>query len=448
MKKTTSDQRIDLPISSILILFCFLFSIMPIHAQNFGVGVPNPQEKLDLNGAIRIGNATNANSGTLRYTSANGFEGRHGGNWISLSAGSLLSSTIEYGTSSGQNIFKRKDASVFSGDVTKIWGQNAKPGTNGSGGNLEVAAGWASGLGWNGELLLKGRKIHFYSGPASTMQQKMILNEDGNFGIGTTSPNGLLHVTGDVILETNYVSFGTVSSLSYLTRPNAQSGNGSNTIFRGQNAATGGSGTGGNLSIEAGYGAGSSSNGNVTLGGRTVKFLTGTGLSLFQQAIIDANGNVGIAVTVPTHLLHVNGIARSSQSTWATTSDRRVKKNIQNIESALATIEKFRPVTFEWKEEYATANEGLKDFNYGFVSQEVEQIIPEMVTTVQETYGKTTIEDFKVLNTDALVPLLVKAVQEQQQLIAELKIKTSRLAHLESEIALLKTQNSKELVSK
>jgi FtsZ-binding cell division protein ZapB len=63
----------------------------------------------------------------------------------------------------------------------------------------------------------------------------------------------------------------------------------------------------------------------------------------------------------------------------------------------------------------------LKEMNYGFISQEVEQVIPEMVTQVSETFGETTIEDFRVLNTDALVSLLVKAVQELQAENEELK---------------------------
>jgi Chaperone of endosialidase len=59
----------------IALLGLFLFSISLIQAQNnFGIGIPNPLEKLDVNGGIRLGNSGNSNYGTLRFTSANGLE--------------------------------------------------------------------------------------------------------------------------------------------------------------------------------------------------------------------------------------------------------------------------------------------------------------------------------------------------------------------------------------
>lgn len=122
--------------------------------------------------------------------------------------------------------------------------------------------------------------------------------------------------------------------------------------------------------------------------------------------------------TSPTHLLQVDGVARSTQSTWATSSDRRVKQNVMGISNATKTIMRFRPVTFAWDDTYRAEHTHLHEYNYGFIAQEVEEIIPSMVTTVKEMIGDTVIEDFKVLSTDALIPLLVRTVQEQQDQIA------------------------------
>ena len=139
------------------------------------------------------------------------------------------------------------------------------------------------------------------------------------------------------------------------------------------------------------------------------------------KMIIEAAGDVGIGTTNPTHKLHVNGVARSTQSTWATSSDKRVKQNIKEVESALSIVNKLRPVTFEWIDEYKKTNEGLDSFNYGFIAQEVETIIPEMVSVQKETIGDKVIEDFRTLNVGPLFPILVKAVQEQQKDIQQLK---------------------------
>jgi len=145
----------------------------------------------------------------------------------------------------------------------------------------------------------------------------------------------------------------------------------------------------------------------------------------------------------PSHMLQVDGIARSSQSTWATTSDARVKENVVTIEHALETISRFRPVTFEWIETYRDEHPEAKEFNYGFISQEVEQIIPSMVSIVKEKIGDLTIDDFRVLNSDALVPLLVGAVQEQQAIIEELRSRElayqARFAAIEQRLASLES---------
>jgi hypothetical protein len=139
-----------------------------------------------------------------------------------------------------------------------------------------------------------------------------------------------------------------------------------------------------------------------------------------ERLRITPSGKIGIGTQSPSHLFHVNGVARSSQSTWATSSDQRVKKNIKSIKNGLSLLEKFRPVIYEWKENYKKENKELKDKNYGFISQEVEKIIPEMVTIVEEQFGEEVIKDFKVLNTDALIPILVSAMKEQQDIINEL----------------------------
>lgn len=54
-----------------------------------GLGVSTPTEKLEVNGAIKIGEGTATPSdGTIRYTAASGFQGRQSGSWQSLGGGS------------------------------------------------------------------------------------------------------------------------------------------------------------------------------------------------------------------------------------------------------------------------------------------------------------------------------------------------------------------------
>lgn len=68
----------------ILFALLLLCSVSCLHAQNVGVGVTNPQEKLDVNGGVKVGYSSSTNSGgTLRYTGSE-MEYNTGYGWRSL----------------------------------------------------------------------------------------------------------------------------------------------------------------------------------------------------------------------------------------------------------------------------------------------------------------------------------------------------------------------------
>ncbi len=55
-------------------------------AQNVGVDVASPVEKLDVAGGVRVGNTNNTNSGTIRFVTPN-FQGYDGTQWINFGSG-------------------------------------------------------------------------------------------------------------------------------------------------------------------------------------------------------------------------------------------------------------------------------------------------------------------------------------------------------------------------
>ncbi len=140
--------------------------------------------------------------------------------------------------------------------------------------------------------------------------------------------------------------------------------------------------------------------------------------TLFLQ-VEGGSVKVGGGASYPSHIFQVGGIARSTQSTWATSSDERVKRNIHGFPYGLKDILALRPVQFDWKDIYKKENKGLKDGKLGFIAQEVEKIIPEMVSTHEEHIGNESIKDFRSINMDPLFPALVQAVKDQQKLIDE-----------------------------
>jgi hypothetical protein len=140
---------------------------------------------------------------------------------------------------------------------------------------------------------------------------------------------------------------------------------------------------------------------------------------------------VGINVVAPTHVLHVLGVARSTQSTWATSSDGRAKRDIATLEGSLERIARLRPVSFEYTPEYAAGRKGYEGRFTGFIAQEVEPVFPEMVETVHEKIGRQEVEDFRVLNAGGLTPHLVAAIQE---LNGELGRKETEIAELKQRL--------------
>jgi hypothetical protein len=130
------------------------------------------------------------------------------------------------------------------------------------------------------------------------------------------------------------------------------------------------------------------------------------------------NGNIGMGLTNPSVRLQVSGdiIANSI----AGSSDIRFKKNIQTVEHALDKIKALRGVYFNWnKEAFPDKNFGNQN-EIGFIAQEVEQVVPEIVTR------DNTKEEYRSVKYDKLVALLVEAIKEQQKQIDSLKIQVKK----------------------
>ena len=101
--------------------------------------------------------------------------------------------------------------------------------------------------------------------------------------------------------------------------------------------------------------------------------------------------------------MQINGQGRATNSAWATSSDERVKTNIQDLESGLDVVMQLRPRTFNFTKGYSDNKEN----NIGFIGQEVENVLPQAISIIKEEMDGETIEDFRLLDTSPLVPILI-----------------------------------------
>ena len=113
---------------------------------------------------------------------------------------------------------------------------------------------------------------------------------------------------------------------------------------------------------------------------------------------------------------HANGDVIAASTT--TSSDIRLKKNINDIPYGLGEVLQLRGVEFDWKEK----RDGKHDI--GVIAQEIEKIIPEVVQESKDLNSDTM---YKSVDYGKLTAILIKAVQEQQEQIKELKEDINKL---------------------
>jgi len=96
------------------------------------------------------------------------------------------------------------------------------------------------------------------------------------------------------------------------------------------------------------------------------------------------------------------------------TSDRRLKTNFTVIENALDKVKTLTGYEFDWIEEYKI-HHGFEGHDVGIIAQEVEAVLPEVVTTK--------FNGFKGVKYEKIIPLLVEAIKELSEEIDKLKEK-------------------------
>jgi hypothetical protein len=208
-------------------------------------------------------------------------------------------------------------------------------------------------------------------GSPTTRKTALVVQQDGNVGIGVRRPDALLHINGDVKIN-------------------------------------------GNNDIELGAGV----LGKQVDAGKI-------GYAIFTPATLDIVGG-GNAQGLRKIKFWAEGGATFAGVVNATafnvTSDARFKTNIQSLHNPLQQLQQLRGVSYYFNAQQFPGRAFPQQMQYGFLAQEVEQVLPEAVHTGSDGY--------KSVNYTALIPLLtesIKALQKEvetlQQTIKTLKSK-------------------------
>lgn len=158
-------------------------------------------------------------------------------------------------------------------------------------------------------------------------------------------------------------------------------------------------------------------NGGVSIGSNT----TTTAAGLYVHAETNINGicrpntNGAFSLGTPTRRWSIVWAANGTIQT----SDLRLKKNIETLDYGLDKVLNMRPVRYDWKAQPDSAQ------HLGFIAQEMQEVVPEVVQGGED-------EDAPLgVKYSELIPVLVKAVQEQQ---AQIDAQQQEIEKLKAEI--------------
>lgn len=281
-------------------------------------------------------------------------------------------------------------------------------------------------------------------------KERLFLTRTGEMGVDTRSPAAKLHVddTG-YVGATNGARLGGLFQLSSYSTPTLEALRGEvvNLVGLTTNASVGVRGTATTPVIGSN---GSSSNTGV-FGAATGGHVNEGGHFEAQSSVFGST-NTGIAVTATGagagSVYGGSFLAQGGPSTygvyaygtgWAgyfagnlyctqlfQGSDAKLKRDVRTVEGALAKIAALRPAAYRFRvDEYPEL--GLPEGEqFGFVAQELQRVFPELVResvsqALPSEPGAPPREGtrFESVNYTGLVPILVRAVQEQQCVVEE-----------------------------
>jgi hypothetical protein len=347
-----------------------------------GSGRTTPAEALDVNGALILGAAVGTANGTLRWTGTD-FEGRKGGVWTSLTQNLTL------------------PLAVASGGTGATDAATAR--TNLGLGTMATQAASAVAIS-DGRIALGGHSSTGVLDVQGSVEASDLANQYFAARFWPVAPSGATYSQGLQIEPATGAAAATAThiGLSLSDQPATSA-----SVFGLYSAITAGTNR---FNVYAGGSAGNYFAGQVGIGATPVanrlhiSFTPGVHAAISTQQTADSGGPLVMYIT------NAAGTGIGSISTTATatsfntSSDRRLKRNVHPLTNAIATLRQLRPVSFFWQ-----VND---DYGEGFVADELQQAVPFAVTGQPDALNPDGSISPQGVDMSKIVPMLTQAVKE------------------------------------
>jgi len=314
-------------------------------------------------------------------------------------------------------------------------------------------------------------------GQDATLKERMTVLSNGNVGIGTENPTDMLEVAGSGTFQNNVRVLGSsphiflgdstagfsniISQKSLLIQTtNDNSGltlrGSQNVIIQSDefiginvgaaNLSLGNLGT----SLSAGFSDGAGSGDLLITAGGSFSGAFGSPDTKAGNVRIDGgpavnrdsighiilggtNGRVGIGDEDPVYKLELPNdpdpaIGRARANAWVIYSTGARVSNAQPVQKARELITKLEGQEFDWNGGNKGSRYAKGRHDYGFVAEDLARVMPEAVDYAPD--GQTAVG----VNPMAIVPVLVEALKEQNQEIAELRQEAQKVQALEERL--------------
>ena len=459
------------------------------HTLVYDVGINGPALKGNLGG--KLGTTTKGDILTWNTTNAVHSVGVNGNLQIASANEVRLNNAPIYLKSTGDNThFLQYTGAPYDGPalqgnlggkigtVTKTdiltWNSNAGVHRVDVGGSLQI--GSANEIRLNSApIYLKGTgdNNHFLQylgandGPAlqgnlggriGTVTKTDIITWSSSAGVHSVALNGGVSITGSLTAGTTvitnaqlgYVSGATSSlqtqlnKLSFNNLANVTTGSsnvslgntimnsvttGSNNIGIGYQALANNVGASDNIAIGVNSGAFLSTNNNIAIGTNTGAIATNSFTSSTCIGVgSKITGSNQVVLGTATETVIILGSLNVTNNI-SIVSDVRLKNNINTIQYGLNEILELNPVSYNLKTQtdnvsFQEPSVGPFSLHLGLIAQDVKPIIPEIITYMGDE------KDLMAISYISLIPILIKAIQEQNDIITGLKTRIDILESL------------------